>query len=114
MHTLLALSLPLWVAVQSPPAPTCSARVSPKPRVATAQWTSWGVDIRNSRFQPAPLAGISSKDVPSLELAWAFSLGSVANARSQPAVADGSVFVGTEAGVVYALDAATGCMLWQF
>ena len=114
MHTLLALSLPLWAAFQSPPAPACSAGVSLKPGVAAAQWTSWGVDIRNSRFQPASVAGIVVRDVPSLELAWAFSLGSVANARSQPAVADGRVFVGTEAGVVFALDAATGCMLWQF
>jgi len=57
---------------------------------------------------------MSLGDVPRLKLKWAFSLGAVANARSQPAVGAGRVFVGTEAGTVFSLDAATGCTSWRF
>jgi polyvinyl alcohol dehydrogenase (cytochrome) len=114
MHTLLALSLSLWTAAQPSQPPNCSASSPSGAATAAATWTSWGADVRNSRFQPAAVAGLAAKDVPSLKLAWAFSLGSVANARSQPAVAGGRVFVATEAGSVFALDAANGCTVWQF
>jgi polyvinyl alcohol dehydrogenase (cytochrome) len=35
-------------------------------------------------------------------------------ARSQPALAGGAVFVGSQSGLVYAFDAETGCTRWQF
>jgi polyvinyl alcohol dehydrogenase (cytochrome) len=114
MHTLLALSLSVWTAARSPLPPNCSEGLPSGTAAATATWTSWGADVRNSRFQPAAVAGLAAKDVPSLKLAWAFSLGPVANARSQPAVSGGRVFVATEAGSVFAIDAVTGCTVWQF
>jgi polyvinyl alcohol dehydrogenase (cytochrome) len=59
-------------------------------------------------------SGLNAAEVPRLRLAWAFSLGAVANARSQPAVVGDRLFVGSEAGTVHALDAATGCTHWAF
>src|SRR5579884_2074554 len=35
-------------------------------------WNGWGVDLVNSRYQPAKAAGITAGDVPHLKLAWAF------------------------------------------
>jgi polyvinyl alcohol dehydrogenase (cytochrome) len=84
------------------------------PATSGAQWLAWGVDARNWRFLDGAAAGIAPGDVPRLKLKWAFSLGNVANARSQPAVAGGRLFVGTEAGSVFALDAASGCTWWTY
>jgi polyvinyl alcohol dehydrogenase (cytochrome) len=52
--------------------------------------------------------------VPKLKLKWAFNLGQVTMGRGQPAVAGNRVFVGTEAGEVYAVDLTTGCTYWGF
>jgi len=115
MPTLLLVSLAASIGGSQTPSPACDAhRQATSYRATPARWTSWGVDVKNSRFQAGTSAGIAARDVPRLELKWAFSLGAVANARSQPAVAGGRVFVGTEAGSVFALDAATGCQWWRF
>lgn len=74
----------------------------------------WGVDYRNTRFQPAESGGLTAADVPALELKWAFAYPNAIKARSQPAVAGGTVFVGSHDGTVYALDAKTGCVRWTY
>lgn len=77
-------------------------------------WNGWGNGPRNNRFQPAETAGLSARQVPRLELKWAFGFAGVNSARAQPAVASGRLFVGAENGEVYALDAKTGCTYWTF
>ena len=74
----------------------------------------WGMDLRNSRFQSAATGGLTVDNVGSLELKWAFAFPNAIQARSQPAVAGGTVFVGSQSGRVYALDAMTGCARWVF
>jgi polyvinyl alcohol dehydrogenase (cytochrome) len=78
------------------------------------RWTSWGVDLSNSRFQKHDMAGMSAGDVPKLKLKWAFGFPDTSHAWSQPTIAGGRVFVGSQGGHVYALDAATGCVVWSF
>jgi polyvinyl alcohol dehydrogenase (cytochrome) len=91
-------------AVQNPMTP-----VSSGPR-----WTSWGVDLSNSRFQTRDMAGMTAGDVPKLKLKWAIGFPDTSHAWSQPTVAGGRVFVGSQGGRVYALDAQTGCVEWSF
>ena len=45
---------------------------------------------------------------------WAFGFPNGSSAYGQPAVAGGRVFVGSDNGFVYSLDAATGCVYWSF
>ena len=78
------------------------------------QWSGWGADPRNSRSQPADVAGLGQADLPRLKLKWAFGFPNDLHAMSQPSIAGGRVFVGSESGVVYALNAATGCTYWSF
>jgi polyvinyl alcohol dehydrogenase (cytochrome) len=78
------------------------------------QWARWGVDFENTRFQNTSAAGITAGEVPKLKLKWAFGLGVTSAARAQPSIAGGRVFVGSEAGTVYSLDARTGCIYWTF
>src|SRR5262249_51752487 len=67
--------------------------------------------LANMRFQPAP--GLTAEQVPTLTLKWAFGLPNATSAYSQPAVVGGRVYVGSDTGVVYALDAASGCVYWS-
>jgi polyvinyl alcohol dehydrogenase (cytochrome) len=78
------------------------------------QWNGWGIDSDNSRFQPADQAGLTAAQVPKLKLKWAFGLPGDWGAFAQPAVVGGRVFFGSPMGVVYALDASTGCTYWKF
>ena len=78
------------------------------------RWNGWGAGVTNTRFQPAEHAGLTAEDVPRLRLRWAFGYPRSAAAQSQPTVVGGRLFVASERGVVYALDARTGCTHWSF
>jgi polyvinyl alcohol dehydrogenase (cytochrome) len=80
----------------------------------SARWNGWSPDVTNSRFQNAASAELSSAMVPRLKLKWAFNLGNVTVARSQPTIVAGRLFIGTQAGAVFALDTETGCSRWMF
>ena len=75
-------------------------------------WGGWGPELTNTRFQAKP--GIAAGQLPKLTLKWAFGFPDAANARALPTVAFGRVFVGSQRGVVYSLDAKTGCTIWTF
>ncbi len=98
------------------PAPqkVCAADAAGFDRSRPAQSTGWGVDPRNSRFVPPAAAGLSAQDVPRLQLKWAFAFPGATRARSQPTIAGGAAFVGSQDGTVYALDLRSGCLRWQF
>ncbi len=102
-------------AVVDPDAGRCTTPAPPLSEAATLpQWNGWGNDPTNSRFQSAAAAGLTAQSVPRLTLKWAFGLPGVMVVSAQPTVFGGRVIVGSESGVVYALDAATGCVRWQF
>jgi polyvinyl alcohol dehydrogenase (cytochrome) len=77
-------------------------------------WNGWGVDARNMRYQTAERGGLTPPMVPRLTLKWAFGFAGVSSARAQPAVIGGRVFVASESGDVYSLDAKTGCTYWTY
>jgi polyvinyl alcohol dehydrogenase (cytochrome) len=77
-------------------------------------WNGWGADLHNTRFQPAAQAGVSLNRVPRLRLKWAFGFSGATMAFSQPAVFSGRLFVGSESGDVFALNADSGCIEWSF
>ena len=78
------------------------------------RWNGWGPTVTNTRFQDAAAGGITGADVPRLRLKWAYGLPREQQPRGQPSVIGGRLFVGSQAGAVYALDAKTGCTHWQF
>ncbi len=64
------------------------------------------------RGEPAPTGKINTRGPNRLGgVAWRFDAGS--GVRSSPIVAGGVVYVGTSAGVVYAIDAASGAARWS-
>jgi polyvinyl alcohol dehydrogenase (cytochrome) len=52
--------------------------------------------------------------VPRLKLKWAFGFPEAAEMYSQPTIVSGRIFAGSDAGFVYSLNAATGCVYWSF
>jgi polyvinyl alcohol dehydrogenase (cytochrome) len=81
---------------------------------ASASWNGWGNDNSNTRFQPAAQARLTAADVPKLKLKWAFGFPTGETTSSQPTIVSGRVFVGSDNGYIYSLDAATGCVYWSF
>jgi polyvinyl alcohol dehydrogenase (cytochrome) len=90
----------------------CARDLDPPPNPPA--WAGWGGDPQNSRFQPAPAAGLTRGQVKNLKLKWTFGYPGAAATFGQPTSFAGKLFVGSEDGTVYALDSATGCMWWSF
>jgi polyvinyl alcohol dehydrogenase (cytochrome) len=81
---------------------------------ASPLWNGWGPTIENTHFQPAAEAGLSAEQVPRLHLKWAFGFPDTTSAWAQPTIAGGRLYVGSQNGTVYSLDAASGCIAWTF
>jgi polyvinyl alcohol dehydrogenase (cytochrome) len=77
-------------------------------------WNGWGADAGNTRFQSAKAAGLSADQLPHLKLKWAFGFPTGLSAYGQPTIVSGRVFVASDNGYVYSLDAQTGCVYWSF
>ena len=77
-------------------------------------WNGWGNDTANTRFQPAAAARLTAAQVPQLKLKWAFGYPTGMTSNGQPAIASGRLFVGSDNGHFYSLDAKTGCVYWSF
>jgi len=77
-----------------------------------AAWNGWGVNTSNTRLQTT--AGFSAADVPRLKLKWAFGFPAEISANAQPVVAGGRVYIGSPGGLVYSLNAQTGCIYWYY
>lgn len=103
-------SLDSEIVARAPPACDSKSMDLSQPPLQRA----WGIDYLNTRFQPAETGGLSAANVQKLQLKWAFAYPNAIRARSQPTVAGGSVFVGSQNGTVYALDAKSGCVRWAY
>src|SRR5437867_4123638 len=77
-------------------------------------WNGWGVNTSNTRFQDTAMAGFTAAQAPRLKVKWAFGFPGELSSDSQPTIAGGRVFAGTQSGGVYSLSAATGCVHWFF
>lgn len=105
------------VGAPLPPSTVGQCAASPEALAATdleSGWNGWGVGPRNTRYVSAEQGGLTAAQVPRLTLKWAFGLPGVSSARAQPSVLGGRLFVASESGDVYSLDAETGCTYWTF
>ena len=77
-------------------------------------WNGWGATTENRREQSAVSAGLNAALLPRLKLKWAFGFPDATSAWAQPTVVGGWIFIGSQNGSVYALDAKSGCIRWVF
>jgi polyvinyl alcohol dehydrogenase (cytochrome) len=99
---------------QTPNPGVCTATPPMSNPSAGASWNGWGADVSNTRSQTAQQAGLTDAQVPTLKLKWAFGIPDATQSRAQPAIAGGRMFFGSAPGIVYSLDAKTGCTYWTF
>jgi PQQ-dependent dehydrogenase (methanol/ethanol family) len=77
--------------------------------------TNWLLNGRNFESQHfSPLQQITDRNVSGLGLAWYLDIDSAMGIVSEPIVVDGVAYVSAPQSKVYAVDAASGQLLWKF
>ena len=79
--------------------------------LVNTNWSQYGYDQAHSRTNPYENV-LSQTNVSQLTLDWRYSTGSVIG--SSPAVANGVLYIGSDDGNMYALDARMGTRLWSY
>jgi len=103
------------VGEAKPPASAfCSAGRAPLAGSAAAAWNGWSPNGNNARYQSLDQSGIGIGQVSHLKLKWAYGFADDVTAFAEPAVLKGTLFVGSAAGTIQALDAKSGCLYWTF
>lgn len=104
------------VGVAQPPDGTTAAAVTASRIIKTDEepgnWLTHGRTYSEQRF--SPLDDISSDNVDGLGLAWSYPLGLYRGIEATPLVIDGVMYTTGAWSVVFALDAATGKLLWKY
>lgn len=77
-------------------------------------WDGWGANTSNTRFETRAEAGLTAGDIPRLKLKWAIAFPRDLSRNAAPTVAGGRIFTGSSSGMVYSIDAASGCIEWTF
>lgn len=78
-------------------------------------WNGWGVTpTTNARFEDEQGAGLTAAQVPQLKLKWAFGFPNGDTSFGQPTVVGGRIFVGSDIGYFYSINAETGCVYWSY
>jgi len=77
-----------------------------------ANWLTYGRTYKEQRF--SPLEEIDKETVGRLGLAWHLDLGHKRVLEGTPLVVDGVMYVTGAWSIIYAVDAATGEMLWIY
>ncbi len=80
------------------------------------RWSGFGGSPGGARHQTDALtaAKLAPDTAGRLALRWAFGFPGASVANGALVAAGGRLFVGSEDGTVYSLDAATGCVHWSF
>jgi quinohemoprotein ethanol dehydrogenase len=76
------------------------------------QWLTSGRDAGGTYF--SPLADINTGNVARLGFAWEYRLGTRRGLEATPVVVDGVLYTSGNFGRVYALDAASGRVVWTY
>ncbi|MDA0281620.1 MAG: PQQ-binding-like beta-propeller repeat protein [Proteobacteria bacterium] len=74
-----------------------------------------GADGNNPRHLDAAQAGLTTGDMPNLQLAWAVAFPQTSSLRAAPVIVGSTIFYSaTDTGRVFALDTNSGCAKWVY
>lgn len=79
---------------------------------APGEWLNWRRTLDNQGY--SPLDQVNKDNVGDLELAWAWPMPDVGEQETGPLVHDGIMFISTNNGIVDALDAKSGDLIWEY
>jgi len=74
-------------------------------------WLMWRRTVDNQSF--SPLKQVTTENVKSLQMKWSWALPDTGLQEMAPLVHDGVMYLGINRGIVQALDATTGDLLWE-
>jgi quinohemoprotein ethanol dehydrogenase len=104
------LLLGLFLAATPVVAQVDAARIT---RADPAEWTTYGRDYAETHY--SPLTQITADNVSRLQPAWSWTLPKPgARPEATPLVVDGVIYATGPYSYVFALDARTGELLWQW
>src|SRR5712672_2143721 len=109
----VAMGVALHSSAGSPAKPgnVTQARVTAD-GAAGADWLLNGRTFDEQHF--SPLKQINDQNVDGLGLAWSLDIDSAMGVVAEPIVVDGVIYVSAPQSKVYAVDAASGKLLWKF
>lgn len=111
-RALLPLALvSCWSLFSSANVQAAACATPPDLEPRDSDWSGWGNGLSNARHAPN---GLTSADLPKLELRWAYGFEGTSSVVGNPVVQGSVLFIGVDTGKVYALDAETGCEHWIF
>ena len=94
--------------------PACSPSEREFSYEKTPEFSGWGITPGNTHHVADTVGGLTKDNVSKLHLKWAVGFSGAIRIRSQPAIGGGSIFVGSQDGILYSLNIETGCERWQF
>src|SRR5437773_10076433 len=77
-----------------------------------ADWLNWR--RTDNAWGYSPLDRINRQNVQQLQLAWSWAMDDTGANEATPLVHDGVMYLPNPRGVIQALDAATGDLIWQY
>jgi alcohol dehydrogenase (cytochrome c) len=79
---------------------------------APGDWLNWR--RTDNAWGYSPLNQINRKNVQQLQLAWSWAMDDTGAGEATPLVYDGTMYLPNPRGVIQALDAATGDLIWEY
>jgi alcohol dehydrogenase (cytochrome c) len=79
---------------------------------APGDWLNWR--RTDNAWGYSPLDQITRQNVQQLQLAWSWSMDDTGSQQATPLVYDGIMYLPNPRGVIQALDAATGDLIWEY
>jgi alcohol dehydrogenase (cytochrome c) len=117
MRTRIAVSISitvalgsLWLAAQVKDFRAVTEAMLRNP--APGDWLNWR--RTDNAWGYSPLDQINRQNVPRLQLAWSWAMDNTGAQEATPLVHDGVMYLPNPRGVIQALDAATGDLLWEY
>lgn len=95
--------------VAAGPDPNPCARADPI-KLGPGAWNGWSPDAANTRYQAQP--GLKAADVPRLKVKWTFAY--VGSKNAQVTAIGDRLFLASNGGKVYSLNARSGCVYWRY
>jgi len=79
---------------------------------APGDWLNWR--RTDNAWGYSPLDQINRQNVQQLQLAWSWAMDDTGSQQATPLVYDGIMYLPNPRGVIQALDAATGDLIWEY
>ena len=109
--SVVAVMLAVWMG-SAGPAWAAGNSAKSQGKEADRDWPIYGGSSDNNHY--SPLSEINRKNVSQLQVAWSFDTEETGGLQTSPLEVDGVLYGITPTQKIFALDAATGKLLWKF